>query len=122
MNLRTKRLLVRVACHLPVLIAVGIFALIYNLSGREISGGLIIFLLLYVATLRVNPLPRVIERKMLRIAECPGCGEVIDLVNTWNCGCGFLVWIPRHAFSSCPHCRKVFSWLVCPRCEASIPL
>ena len=122
MNLRTKRLLVRVVCHLPVLTILGTFTFISNTSGMEISGGLTMLLLLYIATLRVNPLPIVIERKILRIAECPGCGEVIDLVNTWNCGCGFLVWIPRHAFSACPHCRKAFSWLVCPRCEASIPL
>ena len=122
MNLRMKRLLIRVVCHLPILIILGVLPFIFKPSGMKMNDGLMILLLIYIATLRINPLPTVIERKILRIAECPGCGEVIDLVNTWNCGCGFLVWIPRHAFSSCPHCRKVFSWLVCPRCEASIPL
>ena len=73
MSLRMKRLLVRMACHLPVLLAVGIFALVCKLIDRELPGGLFVILLLYIATLRINPLPAAIELKILRATECPGC-------------------------------------------------
>ena len=73
-------------------------------------------------TIRLNPSTRMIQESAIRDAECPACGEAIDLVQTWSCPCGFVTWRPRHAFSPCPNCRKVLSWIVCPVCDASIPV
>jgi len=86
------------------------------------AGFFAILFLGYAVTLRVNPISRIVERKLVKEAQCPACGEVIDLFNMWSCGCGYLTWQSRHAFSPCPNpkCKKVFSWLVCPRCEGSI--
>jgi hypothetical protein len=89
-----------------------------------IAGFFGLLFLVYLVTLRVNPLPRWVEQKVIREAQCPACSEIIDLVNNvWACGCGFQSWEPRHALSICPGpgCGRTFRWLVCPNCEGSIP-
>jgi len=123
MGLKTKRLLIHISCHSVALALFATFILASIAVEDEQAAGVSAMLFLgYAVTLRINPLPRIVERKLLKEAQCPACGEVIDLVSTWSCGCGFLTWEPRHAFSPCPHCKKVFTWLVCPRCEGSIPI
>lgn len=79
-------------------------------------------LVVYSLTWRLNPLPRLVQGWAIRQTKCLACGEIIELVDTWQCGCGFTSWQPRHVCSPCPHCRKVFRWLVCPNCQASIPV
>ena len=123
MSLRSRRQSLTLALHLAValLCACGMVAGlasdhedVFVLSGVTLLG--------YVLTLRLNPLPRLVASRIIRQTECPACGQVIDLVGIWRCGCGFVTWRPRHAFSPCPNCGKIFRWLVCPSCEASIPI
>lgn len=93
--------------------------LISSLGDNASSAGFFAILLaVYLATLRVNPLPRLLERSVLRETRCPYCGEVIELVSAWSCG--FVAWEPRHGLSACPGCKKVYDRLQCPRCDASI--
>ncbi|MFC1865147.1 hypothetical protein ACFLYB_00325 [Chloroflexota bacterium] len=123
MNLRIKRMLIRLVFHSAVLIILGTAALIATaIEGNGIAAFFTGFFLLYAVTVRANPLPEILDKSIFKEGECPACGEVIDLENNWNCGCGYQMWEPRHAFSRCPNCGKVFSWLVCPRCEGSIPI
>jgi hypothetical protein len=79
-----------------------------------------LLLISYLATLKINPLPRIVERRVLRAAECDYCGEWIDMFGIWSCGCGYISWQPRHGLSRCPGCGKEYVWLQCPRCESSI--
>ena len=123
MSLKAKRLLIRVSCHSVALTLLAVPILVSMVTEDESAAGFFAMLLLgYAVTLRVNPIPRIVERKVMREAQCPACGEVIDLVSTWSCGCGFLTWETRHAFLPCLNCKKVFTWLVCPRCEGSIAI
>jgi len=116
-------MLLRLGLHSAALLLLIIPILVCTAVGDNPTAALFSLLFLgYVATLRANPLPRIVERRIIKEAQCPYCGEVIDLVGTWSCGCGYLIWESRHAFSPCPHCKKVFTWLVCPRCEGSIPV
>lgn len=118
MTLRSRRVLLRVALHGGVIGVLFIGALIGALAGSGATSGFFsIVLLVYLATLRVNPLPRLLERHLLRKVECPACGQMIDLVSTWSCGCGFDTWKPRHALAPCTNCGKQFAWLQCPSCQ-----
>lgn len=125
LNLKAKRLLVRLGCHGIALCLCYLAMLVDQAMKQPLAAGFFALLLLgWLATLRVNPLPRAVEQRLIKAAQCPACAEIIDLENLWSCGCGFQTWETRHAFSLCPNpsCKKVFSWLVCPTCEASIPL
>ena len=82
------------------------------------TGFFIILVFIYLATLRVNLVPKLLEQRMIQDVECPHCGEVIDLVSTWSCG--FVSWEARHGLSACPDCRKAYDRLQCPQCDASI--
>lgn len=123
MGLKRKRQLIGLAYH-------GAVALIL-LAGTSLGeatgspGLLVLSGLVFLAhglTFRVNPLPRLVQERFIQEAVCPACGEAIDLVQVWNCSCGFVTWEPRHVFSPCPNCKKQFSWIVCPVCERSIPI
>ena len=121
MSLRAKRLLLRVGFHSAVLGILLIFMLVGSLAESPSTSGFFGILLLgYLVTLKVNPLPRLLERKLFQEIECATCGEAIDLVSSWNCGCGFITWQPRHALLPCPVCKKEFEWLQCPRYENGI--
>lgn len=121
MSLRAKRFLLRVGVHSLMLVLLFIGLLASALSDDASNTGFFVILVfIYLATLRVNPVPKLLEQWMIQDAECPHCGEVIDLVSIWSCGCGFVTWEPRHGLSACPDCRKVYDRLQCPRCDASI--
>ncbi len=54
---------------------------------------------------------------------CPGCGDVFDAVNIWDCACGFHDHRARHLLSMrCPKCDATSSHMNCPRCSATILL
>ena len=120
MKIKLKRLLIRIVIHGFSLIVLTILVLVAQDIDEQ--GPILILILLYLATMRINPLPKLVETRIFRSTVCPACGAVIELENTFTCGCGYFNWEPRHAFSPCRHCKKVFTWLVCPRCEGSIPL
>jgi len=125
MSLKTKRLLIRFIVHLPIIGLLMIALLISNNTSNTSSIAFLgLIVLLYLATLRINPLPGIIERRKIQEVHCWACGEIIKLVDTWACSCNFVTWEPRHAFSPCPNpdCKKTYAWLVCPRCERSIPI
>ena len=123
LDLKAKRLLVWIGCHGLALFLLYIAMVATAAAGQSSTAGFFGMLLVgYLLTLRVNPLPKKVEDRAIKEAECPTCAEAIDLDDMWNCGCGFVKWEARHAFSPCPHCKKVFSWLSCPRCDASIPI
>jgi len=121
MTLKMKRNLVALLYHgTIVLTTVGGSMLGIAMSSQDITLLFSAILFLHLLTFRLNPLGRLIQEKMIQEAECPGCGYMIDLVNLWKCHCGFTVYEPRHAFSPCPNCGKVFSWIDCPYCDTSI--
>ncbi len=54
---------------------------------------------------------------------CPGCGEEIDPVDVWDCGCGFHDFRERHILAGyCPSCGKAAGHLTCSRCNCTILL
>lgn len=54
---------------------------------------------------------------------CPGCGEEIDAIGIWNCGCGYKDHRERHILAKvCPQCGKVAGHVDCPRCDSTILL
>lgn len=121
MSLKRKRLLLRVGFHSGVLTFLFILMLVG--TSTESSGTAALFSLMligYLVTLRVNPLPRLLERKLFLDIECSACGQNIELVSSWTCGCGFITWEPRHALAPCSVCKKEFQWLQCPSCENGI--
>ena len=59
---------------------------------------------------------------LVREVECQCCGEVVDLVGYWRCGCGFAAPRERHVLEPCDKCGKVFSWIQCPCCGMSIKI
>lgn len=118
MSLKTKRLCLRLGLHSAVLtfllIIMFIGVLVDNVST---SGFFAVLFVGYLVTLRVNPLPGLLEKRLLRVLECSACGETIDLMSNWSCGCGFTTWEVRYALSPCPVCKREFEWLQCPSCE-----
>jgi hypothetical protein len=121
MSLRARRFLLRLGIHSAMLILLFIGALASALSDNASNAGFfVILLVIYLATLHVNPVPRMLEQSILKDTRCPYCGEVIELVSYWSCGCGYVSWEPRHGLSPCPDCKKVYDRLQCPRCDASI--
>ena len=120
-SLRAKRIRLRVGFHSGVLAPLLLFSLISGLAGEDGMAAFFgIGFVLYLLTLRVNPLPRWLEPKLFQEAECSFCGQRFDLTGTWSCRCGFVTWEPKYALSPCPHCKGVFKWLDCPSCGASI--
>ena len=81
-----------------------------------------LLLLFHIVTFRIIPISRWIQEKLIQEATCFTCGTVIDLVSLHRCGCSFIGYKERHAFSPCPMCKKQFLWVVCPVCEISIPI
>ena len=121
MTLRMRRFLLRLGIHSVFIMLLLIGILASTLSENASNAGFFVILLaIYLATLRVNPVPKLLEQRMIQDVECPHCGEGIELVGVWSCGCGFVTWEPRHGLSSCPDCKKVYDRLQCPRCDASI--
>jgi hypothetical protein len=121
MSLRARRILLRVGVHSAVLAPLLLFSIISGLAGDDgMAAFFAIGFVLYVVTLRVNPLPNFLELKLFQEAECSFCGQRFELTGTWSCRCGFVTWEPRYALFPCPHCKGVFEWLDCPRCGASI--
>ena len=118
MSLKQQRILIRLAFHGAVVFVLLVFVLITAAVGAPGVGAVFgLLLIAYLATMRVNPIPRRIEQERIRQHRCTACGAVFDLVGTWNCRCGFVSWQPRHAFAPCPHCHGSFAFLRCPRCE-----
>ncbi|MCI0439177.1 MAG: hypothetical protein L0177_08615 [Chloroflexi bacterium] len=121
MSLRAKRIILRIAFHSGVMLFVFIGVIAGALADNAgTSGFFALALVAYLATMRVNPLPKLLERKLLQVAECSACGEAVALVGTWSCRCGFSTWEPRHALSPCPVCKRDFEWVHCPRCDSGI--
>ena len=121
MSLRSRRFVLRLGLHSVVLVVLLIGAVIGTVS--ESQGASVLFgllLLAYLVTLRANPLPRLLETRLFQDAECSACGQTIDLVGTWSCGCGLVTWEPRHALSPCRQCKTAFEFVQCPRCEQSL--
>lgn len=121
MTLGLKRKLVALMYHGGIIL----ISLIGSLLGMAASsqGTIMLFsgiLFLHLLTFRLNPLGCYLEQKLITEASCPECGSFIDLINFWSCHCSYSAHKPRHAFSSCGNCGKVFALIDCPYCEASI--
>ncbi len=120
-SLKIKRQLLRLAVHSIVLAVLLIGMVLSSLSESQGAAAALFFLFLgYVVTLRINPIPRLLEQSLVREIGCDVCSEVIDMMGHWQCGCGFVSWELRHALSTCPNCKKEYEWLQCPRCERSL--
>ena len=121
MSLKAKRLFLRLGVHSAVLSLLFIFILVGTLTeSPDASGFFALVFLVYAVTLKVNPLTKLMERRVFQEIECSACGQNIELMDSWNCGCGFVTWEPRHALAPCPVCKKEFQWLQCPSCENGI--
>jgi hypothetical protein len=121
MGLKGKRLTLRLAVHSLVLALLLLFIYVGTLADSPGTSGFFGLIFLgYLVTLKVNPIARLLERKVFQEIECSACGQTIELMDSWNCGCGFITWEPRHALAPCPVCKKEFQWLQCPSCENGI--
>ena len=83
MGVRGRRLLVRVAFHSLALAA--IVLCFWASRGGEDAAQAAFFAFLcfaYLFTMRINPLPGLIERAVMREASCPHCGEKMKI---WQC-------------------------------------
>ena len=121
MNVRTKRQIIAF-CYNAVIVILCLLAakagLVFDSPALlQTSGAL---LLGHILTFRVIPVSRWLQEALITEAVCFGCGTAVDLVGQYRCGCGFVPYKERHAFSPCPMCGKTFSWIVCPSCETSI--
>jgi len=116
LSLRLRRRLIAFTYHLliSVLCFLGFFIGLTKLSAA--------ILLADILTFRIIPVLRWFEEILIEEASCYSCGAAIDLVGVYKCGCGFVSWKERHAFSPCPMCGKYFNWIVCPECETTIPI
>ena len=121
MSLKAKRQLLRLAVH-SVALAVLLIGMVLSTLGQSqgVKAMLLVLLLGYGVTMRINPIPSILEQRLIPEIDCDVCGEVIDMMGHWQCGCGFVSWEPRHGLSTCPNCRKEYEWLQCPRCERSL--
>ena len=124
MDLKTRRILIRLKIHAPVLSFLAAAAFAGMAAGSlSVAGPFALLFFIYGLTMPKNPLPRIWEERTIQDAKCSACGlEGINLTDTWSCSCGFVTYEPRHVFSPCPNpnCRKVCSWIVCSQCGASI--
>lgn len=121
MSLRTRRQLLGGACVCLMISIGGVGMWLGEWLGVEeliVVSGLAV--LAYIVALRLSRFPWRVQSWIIRDTRCLECGQRIDLVDNWRCGCGYVTWRPRHLFSPCPHCRKVFRWLICTRCQATI--
>ena len=121
MSLRMKRRLFTFTFHgLASLLC--LLGVVMGLSANSdsLTGFSLLILVVYVLTLRLNPLPRLILSRLIQQVTCEECGEVMDLSNTWSCHCGYVSWVHRSAWAPCRNCSGVFKYIVCPRCDASI--
>lgn len=123
MRPRTKRRLIVFCYHASTVTVAGLLALAggaTNNTALATAGGLLFWGNLL--TWRIVPIGRYLVERLVSTALCPLCGEGIDLVSFWRCGCGFTSPRPRHVLSLCPECRKGFQYLVCPICQMSNPI
>ena len=123
MSLRTRRQLLGLGCY-ALVFSICLAGMYFGGSGGDddLAGISALVLVSYVIVQRLSPYPWRIQSWVIHEARCADCGHVIDLVDSWQCGCGYVTWQLRHVFSPCPHCKKVFRWIICPSCEASISL
>ncbi len=70
-----------------------------------------------------RPIAYLLVPLLVSTLMCPGCGEEIDAVDIWNCGCGFHDHRERHILAgSCPACGKAAGKINCPRCACTLLL
>lgn len=103
-------------------VSLGIISFGKYIGSESLTGVAAFLLLFHTLTSRIIPISRWIEEALIPEAICYGCGAVIELVNLYRCGCGFVSHEERHVFSPCPMCGKYFLWISCPECETSIPI
>ena len=115
MSLRNRRSLVLLAWH-GTFIGAALLGIVLGdlLAGEGLAQGSVIFLSLYLLTLRRNPFPRAVERVVLQIQRCDWCHNDIPLTGPWQCtNCRFLPR-DRHAFDACPGCGHRWEFIECP--------
>ncbi len=71
-------------------------------------------------TFRIFPVVRYIQSKLITTTKCPNCHKPINLLNRWQCGCGYICPIRRHVFFNCQQCGKVFNYITCNHCGIGI--
>ena len=92
-SLKIKRQLLRLAVHSIVLTVLLIGMVLSTLGESQGAAATLSFLFLgYAVTLRNNPIPRLLEQSLVHEISCDVCGEVIDMMGHWECGCGFVSW------------------------------
>jgi hypothetical protein len=112
-NIKTRRQLISFVYHLAVWTI--------SLLGISVGINLMFYLLAFhLFTFRLIPIVRWLQEQLIPEAVCLACGQEIELVNQYRCGCGYISPRERHIFSPCALCGQSFLWIVCPACETSI--
>lgn len=123
MGIRLKRRLIAAAYHCSIITVSYAGAKVGSAFGSDfLFQSAIALFLIDILTFKVVPVSRWLQERLIPEATCFACGSTVDLVSRYKCGCGFVPYKDRHAFSLCPNCGKGFLWVVCPACETSIPI
>jgi hypothetical protein len=120
-GIKTRRQLISLIYNL----AIWVFSLLGMKAGAVLGSQGIIklsaaLLGFHLFTFRLLPISLWVQQQLIREALCPSCGQAIELIGQYRCGCGYMSPMERHVFSPCPLCGKCFRWLTCPACETSI--
>lgn len=120
-NVKNRRQIISFLYHLALLavslLGIRVGSALGNQSLLNLSACLLAFHLL---TFRVIPISRWIQERLISEAVCFACGQEVELVSQYRCGCGYIAPRERHVFSPCPMCGQRFLWIICPACETSI--
>ena len=121
LSIRAKRRLIVFCYHAGIVVFCIGLAKVGSIDGNtvmpEVAGAI---LLGDIFTFRLFPLSRHLEAWLIPEAVCFSCGNVIELMGIYRCGCGYQSYKERHVFSPCPNCHKFYDWIECPVCQTSI--
>jgi len=111
-NIKTRRQLISFLYHLAIWTI--------GLLGISVGINLMFYLLVFhLLTFRFIPILRWLQEQLIPDAVCFACGQDIELVNQYRCGCGYISPRERHIFSPCALCKQSFLWIECPACQSS---
>lgn len=75
-----------------------------------------------ILSFRLLRIALVLEKLLIPIASCRSCGTQVDLIDHWDCPCGYISEISKHIFDKCPNCGRDFNFLFCDKCQVSLDL
>ncbi len=120
-SVRGARRIITFFYHLAILITCIVWTSEANrIKDNQLAEAVVFLFVLHVLTFRLIPVSRWLQELIISDAYCLGCGFVLNLRSRYRCSCGINPHYEKHAFSPCSNCGKIFSWMVCPRCDTTI--